>query len=230
MVLWGFCPSHCFPKNYFIFPFPKEKSKDFLFWGQGWGITTSPERSFPFCCPTAHGQAKSWDGLILEWEFPSPGGDSWAALQGGGMGRREGWGVQTSGAQWVWLSPQAALGLIQCSPKTWIFWFPLSLLLEDSRLLLPGIFSLCSPKKSLDSLPFPKGANWQADVLQKGYCSQNTAVLFWIKSCGALFILEYFYFLCTTYNHVLLTEIYFKEKKKKNLEVFFKKKVHKNLY
>lgn len=75
------------------------------------------------------------------------------------------------------------------------------------------LFSYSVPQRN-PLIPSPKGANWQADVLQKGYCSQNTAVLFWIKSCGALFILEYFYFLCTTYNHVLLTEIYFKEKKK----------------
>lgn len=102
------------------------------------------------------------------------------------------------------------------------------ILLLDFTLLYP-VFSPCSPKKSLDSLPIPKGANWQADVLQKGYCSQNTAVLFWIKSCGALFILEYFYFLCTTYNHVLLTEIYFKEKKKK-IWKYSLKKIHKNLY
>lgn len=52
-------------------------------------------------------------------------------------------------------------------------------------------------------IPPPKGANWQADVLQKGYCSQNTAVAFWIQPFGALFILGYVYFLCTTYNHVL---------------------------
>ena len=78
-----------------------------------------------------------------------------------------------------------------------------------------ALFSLSVPQRNpLIPSRSPKGANWQADVLQKGYCSQNTAVLFLIKSCGVLFILEYFYFLCTTYNHVLLTEIYFKEKKK----------------
>lgn len=121
-----------------------------------------------------------------------------------------GWAVQTSDSTKIGFSH--------------LFW---SSLLLDFTLLYP-VFSPCSPpkkKKSLDSLPIPKGANWQADVLQKGYAAKTLLFYFQNKSCGALFILEYFYFLCTTYNHVLLTEIYFKEKKeKKNLEVFFKKK------
>lgn len=106
----------------------------------------------------------------------------------------------------------------RCCPCYWKRGLMLQQMTLDYNLSAWWYLVLFSPsipqRNPLIPSPSPKGANWQADVLQKGYCSQNTAVLFWIKSCGALFILEYFYFLCTTYNHVLLTEIYFKEKKK----------------
>lgn len=75
----GFLSQPLFPKTNF-FPFPKEKNEDFVFWERGWGRTTSSERSFPLCCHTAHGEARSSDGLIVEREFPSPVGDGWAPL------------------------------------------------------------------------------------------------------------------------------------------------------
>lgn len=78
---------------------------------------------------------------------------------------------------------------------------PFSSFLPAMRCCL-ALCSLSAPQRSPHPPP-PKGANWQADVLQKGYCSQNTAVAFWIQPFGALFILGYVYFLCTTYNHVL---------------------------